>query len=80
MFSNDQESGVDEVDFPFMHAKHDEFYDWPKKKDEKQVSSKFVFFGSCMPNAPTRIGFKFSDEDAARKAYEHYKKHIQDMR
>ena len=67
MFSNNPESDVDEVDFSFMHPKHDGFWDWPKKKDEKRVSSKFVFFGPCMPKAPSRIGFKFQMRMLQRK-------------
>ena len=54
MFSHDPDSKVDEVDFSFMHSKHDGLWDWSKKEDEKQVASKFNFYGPCIPTSPTK--------------------------
>ena len=80
MFSQDPESNVDEVDFSFMQPKPDNFWDWPKKKDEKRVNSKFIFYGPCMPEAPTKNGFHFADEDDAMKQYKVFRNSINKMR
>lgn len=69
MFSEDSESKVDQVEIKFMHPKIDGFWDWPKKIDQKLVSSKFVFYGPCIPEAPTRRGFKFSEEENLKLFY-----------
>ena len=74
MFSHDPDSKVDEVDFFLMHPKHDGRWDWPKKEDEKRVVSKFIFYGPCMPTAPTK------EEEAAIKEYKLYKNNIKKMR
>ena len=69
MFSQDPESKVDEVEFKFMQPKLDGFWDWPKKIDQKHVSAKFIFYGPCMPEAPTKQGFKFAEEETAKVFY-----------
>ena len=74
MFSHDPDSKVDEVDFFFMHPKHDGRWDWPKKEGEKRVVSKFIFYGPCMPTPPTK------EEEAAIKEYKLYKNNIKKMR
>ena len=74
MFSDDQDSLVNEIDISFMHPKQDNLWDWPKKADEKRVRSAFVFYGPTLPDAPTKKGFRFPDEDDARKQYKIYKK------
>ena len=62
MFSQDPGSPVDDVEFKFLHPKLDGLRDWPKKIDQKHVSAKFIFYGPCMPEAPTKKGFKFPEE------------------
>ena len=79
MFPHDLDSKVDEVDFSFMHLKYDGLWDWPKKEDEKQVASKFVFHGPCMPTQRTKQGFRFAEEEAAIKEYKLYKNNIKKM-
>ena len=79
MFSNDPDSNVEEVDFSFMHRKHDGLWDWPKKKDEKRIKAAFVFYGPCMPLPPTKQGFRFVEEEAATRQYKLYKTHINKM-
>ena len=69
MFSEDPESNVETVELVFMHKKLDGFWDWPKENDQKQVSSKFIFLGPCMPDAPTKKGFRFPEEEKAKKLY-----------
>jgi len=73
MFSDDPESNVEEVDFSFLHQKHDRFWDWPRVKDEKRVSAKFVFYGPYIPKAPSKNGFQFPDEQA-KKQYRLFKR------
>ena len=74
MFSHDHDSKVEEVDFSFLHPKHDRFWDWPQATDEKRVAAKYIFYGPCMPNPPTKKGFKFPDEEEAAMLYREYKK------
>ena len=73
MFSQDPESPVDEVEFKFLHPKLDGFWDWPKKIDHKHVSAKFILFGPCMPEAPTKKGFKFAGEKTVKGFYRVFK-------
>ena len=80
MFAEDPDDPVNSIEFTFLHRKHDGFWDWPRKPDMKQVSSKFVFYGPCLPSAPTKKGFQFPDEEAASKQYKLYKKNIHCLR
>ena len=67
MFSDDPESNVNEVDVTFLTRKLDGFWDWPKLKDEKRVSAKFILFGPITPEPPTKNGFKFPDQQAEKQ-------------
>ena len=65
MFAEDPDDPVNSIEFTFLHRKHDGFWDWPRKPDMKQVSSKFVFYGPCLPSAPTKKGFQRHITDIA---------------
>ena len=68
-FSHNPDSKVHKVDFSFMQLRHDGLWDWPKKENEKQVASKFIFYGPCMPTPPTKQGFRFAEEEATIKEF-----------
>ena len=71
-FSHDSDTNVEEVDMMFMHRKYDGHWDWPKKRDEKRIKSKFVIYGPCLPEPPSKKGFRFPD-DEAEKAFKVFK-------
>ena len=85
VFSEYKESHVvTEVKFKFMHLYTNGYRDWPKSRvkqkaydeaeveDEEEqdtVSAKYVFLGPCRPSAPTRSGFRFEQDEEAKKKY-----------
>ena len=74
MFADDRESDVKTVEFEFMHAKIDGFWDWPKCTDRAIVESKYVFYGPCQPSPPViGKGFRFPEEEDAKKLYVAFK-------
>ena len=73
MFADDRESDVKEVEFTFMHKTIDDFWDWPSSEDVATVASGFIFYGPCIPAAPTKKGFRFAEEDDAKKFYKAFR-------
>ena len=54
VFSNDVEDFADSVEIDFLHYTSCCFWEFPTVSDKKIVSSKFVFFGPCMPSETTK--------------------------
>ena len=68
---------VKEVEMIFMHPKPDGFWDWPNKNDQTMIQSRFIFLGPCIPTAPTKRGFRFSEDEEPRALYRHLKNNKQ---
>ena len=74
VFSNDVEDFADSVEIDFLHYTSCCFWEFPKECDKKIISSKFVFFGPCIPSETTKRGYKFVEDAAACAKYKNIKK------
>ena len=71
VFSNDSDSNVQQVEMDFLHYKFDGWWDFPKQHEQKIVETKYIFYGPTKPKPPTKLGYKFEDDD--EKAFKIYK-------